>query len=102
MTGLGGGLYPSNWSMNGFFSNSCMETVSDNINNALRKAGTNNYTEFSLGGSQISEWTSTNYNASYAINIDPGYNNNSTYKSFRFQPYQKTAREQNVRPFLAF
>ncbi len=100
MTGLGGGLYPSNWVMNGFFSSSCMDTVSDNINSALRKTG--NYTEFSLGGSQISEWTSSNYDASNAINIDPGYNNHSTYKSFRFQPNGKTTQEQWVRPFLAF
>lgn len=101
MTGLGTGLSPSNWSIDNFFSSSCMNIVSDKINNALKKAGTNNYTEFCLGGSNISEWASTNYNAGNAINIDPGYNNDNTYKSFRFQAYPKTAG-LSVRPFLAF
>ena len=101
MTGLGTGLSPSNWSIDNFFGSSCMNTVSDKINNALKKAGTNNYTEFSLGGSNISEWTSTNYDSSNAIDIDPGYNNGNTYKSFRFQAYGKTSGLR-VRPFLAF
>ena len=100
MIDLGGGL-SSGWSINDFFTAACMDTVSDNINNALKKAGTDNYTEFCLGGSNISEWTSSEYDTGNAFNIDPGYNNQSTYKSFRFQPYGK-ATGQCIRPFLAF
>ena len=84
----------------GFFSN--MTTVTDNINNKLKKVGNNNYTEF-FGATNTWAWTSSEFSATYAVLVDSGVDGSKGSGSVHFCSYAgyKT-RQLPVRPFLAF
>lgn len=82
----------------GFFSN--MTTVTDNINNKLKKVGNNNYTEF-FGATNTWAWTSSEFSAPAAVLVDSGVNDSKGSGSVRFYDLSKTY-QLPVRPFLAF
>lgn len=101
MKSLGGGISPDTWNIADFFGN--MTTVSGKINTALSKVGANNYTEY-FQGVNTWEWTSSEFSATYAVNVDSGVNNSKGSGSVRFADADggsKTAQKP-VRPFLAF
>ena len=98
MSQLGGGISPDTWNIDDWFGN--MTTVSTNINTALSKVGTNNYTEF-FQGTNIWIWTSSQYSSTEAIIVDSGVDDGKGSKSIRFNHTTKTAG-RSVRPFLAF
>ena len=98
MSQLGGGISPDTWNIDDWFGN--MTTVSTNINTALSKVGTNNYTEF-FQGMNIWIWTSSQYSSTEAIIVDSGVDDGKGSKSIRFNHTTKTAG-RSVRPFLAF
>ena len=85
--------------LNDFFGN--MTSVSGNINTALSKVGNNNYTEFFQGTSTWA-WTSSEYDAPYAILIDSGVNESKGAGSIRFNFNYGTVSNIPIRPFLAF
>lgn len=99
MSQLGKGISPDTWTLNDFFGN--MTSVSGNINTALSKVGNNNYTEFFQGTSTWA-WTSSEYDAPYAILIDSGVNEYKGAGSIRFNYNYGTQSNIPVRPFLAF
>ena len=82
----------------GFFSN--MTTVTGNINSKLKKVGNNNYTEF-FGATNTWAWTSSEFSATGAVDVDSGVNNSKGSGSVRFGTDYKTGQNP-VRPFLAF
>lgn len=82
----------------GFFSN--MTTVTDNINNKLKKVGNNNYTEF-FGATNTWAWTSSEFSDTGAVSVESGVNNSKKSGSVRFINKGKTL-QRPVRPFLAF
>ena len=82
----------------GFFNN--MTTVTDNINNKLKKVGNNNYTEF-FGATNTWAWTSSEFSATNAVGVDSGVDDSEGSGSVRFLSYYKTLQIP-VRPFLAF
>jgi len=99
MNAIGG--YPSSgWNINDFVSN--MTTVTSKVNTDLSKVGANNYTEF-FQAVNTWEWTSTEFSATYAINVDSGVDDGQGAGSVRFYGYDygKTGSFP-VRPFLAF
>lgn len=98
MKSLGGGISPDTWNINDFFGN--MTTVSGKINTALSKVGANNYTEY-FQGVNTWEWTSSEFSATYAVDVDSGVNNSKGSGSVRFGFNDKTL-QRPVRPFLAF
>lgn len=98
MSQLGGGIKPDNWEINEFFEN--MTTVSGNINAALSKVGSNQYTEF-FQGTNTWAWTSSEFSSTYAVIIDSGVDGDKGSGSVRFGLYTKTGQNP-VRPFLAF
>lgn len=85
----------------GFFNN--MTTVTDNINNKLKKVGNNNYTEF-FGPTNTWAWTSSEFSATYAVLVDSGVDDSKGSGSVRFYDngYYSKADQLPVRPFLAF
>ena len=84
----------------GFFSN--MTTVTGNINSKLKKVGNNNYTEF-FGATNTWAWTSSEFSATNAVNVDSGVDNSKGAGSVRFYGYYGRKTDQlPVRPFLAF
>lgn len=99
MSQLGKGISPDTWTLNDFFGN--MTSVSGNINTALSKVGNNNYTEFFQGTSTWA-WTSSEYDAPYAILIDSGVNESKGAGSIRFNYNYGTVSNIPIRPFLAF
>ena len=82
----------------GFFSN--MTTVTGNINKKLKKVGNNNYTEF-FGDTNTWAWTSSEFSATYAVDVDSGVDDSKGSGSVRFYGGSKAAQNP-VRPFLAF
>lgn len=86
----------------GFFSN--MTTVTNNINNKLKKVGDSNHTEF-FGDIDTWAWTSSEFSSTGAMLIDSGVNNSQGPGSVRFYCYVpdlSKAAKGTVRPFLAF
>lgn len=82
----------------GFFNN--MTTVTGNINKKLKKVGNNNYTEF-FGATNTWAWTSSEFSATGAVDVDSGVNNSKESGSVRFGADVKSGQNP-VRPFLAF
>lgn len=82
----------------GFFDN--MTTVTNNINDKLKKVGDLNYTEF-FGSVNTWAWTSSEFSSTYAVIVDSGVDDSKGSGSVRFGPYGKTLQSP-VRPFLAF
>ena len=102
MKQLGGGISPDTWNINDFFGN--MTTVSGKINTALSKVGANNYTEY-FQGVNTWEWTSSEFSATSAVDVDSGVDNSKGSGSVRFSfgnLYYGKASQLPVRPFLAF
>lgn len=85
----------------GFFSN--MTTVTDNINNKLKKVGNNSYTEF-FGATNTCAWSSSEFSDASAVCVDSGVDDSRGAGSVRFTSdfhyYKKSTKP--VRPFLAF
>lgn len=85
----------------GFFSN--MTTVTDNINNKLKKVGNNSYTEF-FGATNTCAWSSSEFSDASAVCVDSGVDDSKGSGSVRFTSdfhyYKKSTKP--VRPFLAF
>ena len=97
MNAIGG--YPSSgWNIANFISS--MTMVSSKVNTALSKVGANNYTEF-FQAVNTSEWTSTEFSDTYAIDIDSGLDDGQVAGSVRFD-YNSKVHNFPVRPFLAF
>lgn len=83
----------------GFFDN--MTTVTNNINNKLKKVGDSNYTEF-FGAVNTWAWTSSEFSSTNAVSLDSGVDGSKGSGSVRFYyDYGKTY-QRPVRPFLAF
>lgn len=85
----------------GFFSN--MTTVTDNINNKLKKVGNNSYTEF-FGATNTCAWSSSEFSDASAVCVDSGVDDSKGSGSVRFTSdfhYYKKSKKP-VRPFLAF
>ena len=100
MNAIGG--YPSSgWNINDFVSN--MTTVSSKVNTALNKVGANNYTEF-FQAVNTWEWTSTEFSATFAIDLDSGVDDEIGDGSIRFINSGRSTKSalSSVRPFLAF
>ena len=83
----------------GFFNN--MTTVTGNINNKLKKVGNNNYTEF-FGATNTWAWTSSEFSATGAVNVDSGVDDSKGSGSVRFISGSYKTDQKPVRPFLAF
>ena len=98
MSQLGGGISPDNWEIDSFFGN--MTTVSGNINTALSKVGSDQYTEF-FQGTNTWAWTSSEFSSTGAVLIDSGFDDEQGSGSLRFIASNKTD-QNSVRPFLAF
>ena len=99
MSQLGGGISPDTWEINQFFGN--MTTVTNNINNKLKKVGDSNHTEF-FGDIHTSEWTSSEFSSSYAVFLVSGVGDSMGLGSVRFYGPGNKAGKKPVRPFLAF
>lgn len=100
MKSLGGGISPDTWNIHDFFGN--MTTVSGKINTALSKVGANNYTEY-FQGVDTSEWTSSEFDAPFALFVDSGVSSSKGSGSVRFDGYDGVKTKKfSVRPFLAF
>lgn len=83
----------------GFFDN--MTTVTNNINNKLKKVGDSNYTEF-FGAVNTWAWTSSEFSSTYAVQIASGVDHKQGPGSFRFAFDISKTSPNKVRPFLAF
>ena len=95
------GIYDGNTTTHptfGFFNN--MTTVTGNINNKLKKVGNNKYTEF-FGATNTWAWTSSEFSAPNAVNVDSGVDDSKGSGSVRFGNVSKSGQIP-VRPFLAF
>ena len=99
MSQLGGGISPDTWEINQFFGN--MTTVTNNINNKLKKVGDSNHTEF-FGDIHTSEWTSSEFSSSYAVFLVSGIGDSMGLGSVRFYGPGNKVGQKPVRPFLAF
>ncbi len=99
MKSLGGGISPDTWNIGDFFGN--MTTVSGKINKALSKVGANKYTEY-FQGVNTWEWTSSEFSATHAVNVDSGVDDSKGSGSVRFFGDNSKAAQEPVRPFLAF
>ena len=99
MSQLGGGINPDTWSFSDFFGNGT--TISGNINKALTKVGTKNYTSFFRINDNT--WTSSQVSSTEIICFDSGIDDGKAVGSIRFGigNYIKS-RTRSVRPFLAF
>lgn len=86
-------------STKGFFSN--MKTVTDNINNKLKKVGDNKYTDF-FGVTNTWAWTSSEFSATHAVYVDSGIDDSKGSGSVRFGDGIVKTGNWPVRPFLAF
>ena len=97
------GIYDGNLSTHpnqAFFNN--MTTVTNNINNKLKKVGDSNYTEF-FGVVNTWSWTSSELSSTDAVSIDSGVDDLKGPGSVHF--YYSNNNKQTlrvVRPFLAF
>ena len=94
-----GGYPSSDWEIMDFVPN--MISVTTIINNALIKAGSNNYTDF-CQGTNIWEYTSSEHSYKDAMLIDSGVDENKGAGSVRFGPSFTKTRTNPIRPFLAF
>ena len=99
MSQLGGGISPDTWEINDFFGN--MTTVSGNINDALSKVGSNQYTEL-FQGTNTWAWTSSEFSPTYAVDFDSGVDDFKGSGSVRFGSGASKTYQLPVRPFLAF
>lgn len=80
-----------------------MTTVTDNINNKLKKVGNNSYTEF-FGATNTCAWSSSEFSDASAVCVDSGVDDSKGSGSVRFTSdfhYYKKSKKP-VRPFLAF
>ena len=99
MSQLGGGISPDTWKISEFFGN--MTDVSGNINAALSKVGSDQYTEF-FQGTNTWAWTSSECSSTSALDVDSGFDDDKGSGSLRFTLGKGKTGTDPVRPFLAF
>ena len=98
---LGGGIIPDTWQVCDFFGNQYKLTT--NVNNALKKIGYNNYSEF-FQANCTNIHTSTEFDSQRTIRMDSGVDDGLGSGSIRFVEVLKyySTTITGVRPFLAF
>ena len=98
---LGGGIIPDTWQVRDFLGNQYKLTT--NVNNALKKIGYNNYSEF-FQANCTNIHTSTEFNSQRTIRMDSGVDDGLGSGSIRFVEVLKyySTTITGVRPFLAF
>ena len=98
---LGGKIIPDTWQVGNFFGNQYKLTT--NVNNALKKVGYNNYSEF-FQANCTNIHTSTEFNSQRTIRVDSGVDDGLGSGSIRFVEVLKyySTTITGVRPFLAF
>ena len=98
---LGGGIIPDTWQVRDFFGNQYKLTT--NVNNALKKIGYNNYSEF-FQANCTNIHTSTEFDSQRTIRMDSGVDDGLGSGSIRFVEVLKyySTTITGVRPFLAF
>ena len=98
---LGGGIIPDTWQVRDFLGNQYKLTT--NVNNALKKIGYNNYSEF-FQANCTNIHTSTEFDSQRTIRMDSGVDDGLGSGSIRFVEVLKyySTTITGVRPFLAF
>ena len=98
---LGGGIIPDTWQVCDFLGNQYKLTT--NVNNALKKIGYNNYSEF-FQANCTNIHTSTEFDSQRTIRMDSGVDDGLGSGSIRFVEVLKyySTTITGVRPFLAF